>query len=296
MQVHSLLRHATKLRQTSVRGALVAAVVAVLCVTAVGTGSARASTSGVAPMGLADVVHSQATGYPVGVFDLKEPSYFAPPAANALPGYTRTYTDDFNQQLSSKQWFYFRGIPEGDPKGRFDPLHVVVTHGMLKIGTWRDPRFDNHWVSGGAGLYGVSSLYGAYFIRSRETEPGPDTTELLWPQNNQWPPEIDIDEGGESPTTQSWFVHYDNAQDQVYGTTSIDILHWHTWGVIWTPTSITFTVDGHEWGEVTTASEIPTIPMTLDLQSQSWCGISGEACPTRDSALLVDWVAVFTPT
>ncbi len=296
MRRRSLLQRATSWRQTSIRSSFIAAALVTFCLSAVETGTAHASTDDTSPRGVAHAVGSRDTPYPIGVFDLDEPSYFAPPGVDALPGYTRTFMDDFTKQLSSSQWFYFRGVPEGDPSGRFDPYHVSVTHGVLKIGTWRDPRFGDKWVSGGAGLYGEPSLYGAYFIRSRETRPGPDTTELLWPQNNQWPPEIDIDEGGESPATQSWFVHYDNAQDQVFGTTTIDILHWHTWGVIWTPTSITFTVDGREWGEVTSQNEIPDIPMTLDLQSQSWCGISGEACPTKSSVLLVDWVTAYSPT
>jgi Glycosyl hydrolases family 16 len=290
MRSQSLLSLVRTWRQTSWRTSILACAIAVLCSIALTTGTAHASAS------RAHAVRSEATQYPMGVFDLKEPSYFAPPGYNALPGYARTYVDDFTKPLSSQQWFYFRGVPQGDASGRFDPEHVVVNHGELKIGTWRDPRFDDNWVSGGAGLYGEPMLYGAYFIRSRVTKPGPDTTELLWPQNDQWPPEIDIDESGKSSNSQSWFVHYENAQDQVFGTTTIDIVHWHTWGVIWTPTSITFTVDGREWGQVTDPSEIPTLSMTLDLQSESWCGISGSACPTADSTLLVDWVTIFSPT
>jgi hypothetical protein len=194
-----------------------------------------------------------------------------------------------------KLWFLFSGIPLGDPSGRFARDHVAVNHGQLKIGTWRDPRYGNHWTSGGAGLDGVQTTYGAYFVRSRETAPGPDTVELLWPANNQWPPEIDFDEAGQSPSSEWWFVHYHSSKEQVAARTSINIEHWHTWGVIWTPTSITFTVDGHAWGSITAANEIPTIPMTLDLQAQSWCGIQGQPCPTQSSTLLVDWVSVYTP-
>jgi hypothetical protein len=293
---HSLLPHAESRRQTARRAALLACALAVACSSALLTGSALASQSRPTRTSLAHAVRSKGTPFPVGVFDLKEPSYFAPPGPGAMVGYKQTYVTDFTKKLNTQDWFYFRGIPEGDPSGRFDSYHVAVNHGLLKIGTWRDPRFGNQWVSGGAGLYGLPSTYGAYFIRSRETTAGPDTTALLWPQNNQWPPEIDIDEGGASSTSQSWFVHYTNSQDQAYGTTTINITHWHTWGVVWTPTSITFTVDGRSWGQVTTPSEIPTIPMSLDLQSQSWCGISVDGCPKKDSTLLVDWVAVYAPT
>lgn len=275
---------------------IIAAAIAALCAPLLAMANPNAASAAPARAAVAPAVAPHATAYPNGVFDLDEPSDLAPPTGTALPGYTRVYTNDFTTSLSTSQWFYFKGVPKGDPSGRFDRAHVAITKGLLKIGTWRDPRFGNAWVSGGVGLSGLPTTYGAYFVRSRETAPGPDTTELLWPQDNQWPPEIDFDEAGGSSTQQWWFVHYDNAQDQAAGTTTINILHWHTWGVIWTPSSITFTVDGREWGEVTNTSEIPTIPMTLDLQSQSWCGIKGEPCPTKDSTLLVDWVAVYQPT
>lgn len=295
MQGSTLHQHVRKWRQTSLGSVIVACALTVLCSSVLDAGSANASTRGLALHGHSHAVVSLSDHYPIGIFDPGEPSRFAPPAKTALPGYRRSYRDDFNVQLSPRTWFYFSGVPKGDPSGRFAPDHVAVDHGMLKIGTWHDPRFKGHWVSGGAGLDGVPTYYGAYFVRSRETAPGPDTVELLWPKDNQWPPEIDFAEAGEAPRSQRWFVHYNNAQDQVYGSTTIDIERWHTWGVIWTPNSITFTVDGRTWGKVTTSKVIPNIPMILDIQSQSWCGIAGEPCPTQDSTLLVDWVAVYTP-
>ena len=237
-----------------------------------------------------------AAAFPIGVFDLYEPSYFAPPAWNALAGYKRTYVNDFTQALPRPLWYLYRGVPKGDPSGRFDPQHVAVNHGELKIGTWRDPRFGNGWVSGGAGLSGLAVKYGAFFVRSRETVAGPDSVALLWPTNDQWPPEIDINEAGESPTQELWFVHYNQPQDQVIGHVSINVTHWHTWGVIWTPQLITFTVDGRVWGTVSATSEIPIVPMELGLQSQSWCGIAGQPCPSSASTYQIDWVAVFQPT
>jgi len=275
-------------RRARRRAATLTAVLALACSSViVATGPlAASSATAVAPRGVAPQ-------YPVGVFDLNEPSSLAPPTATALPGYQRSFVDDFSQSLSS-QWFLFSGVPKGDPSGRFDRYHVAVDHGQLKIGTWRDPRFSNHWTSGGVGLGGMKATYGAYFVRSRQTAPGPDTVELLWPASNRWPPEIDFDEAGQTANAEMWFVHYHSAKDQVIGRTTIDIEHWHTWGVIWTPTAITFTVDGHQWGQVTAAGQIPNVPMTLDLQAQTWCGIKAQPCPTKPSALLVDWVTIYS--
>jgi hypothetical protein len=271
-------------------------VAALAACTLLASGGVVAAATHERAAGTSSAAGAHATAYPVGVFDLDEPSYLAPPPPWAMPGYTRTYVNDFTQPLPRPQWFLYRGVPQGDPAGRFDPQHVAVNHGMLKIGTWRDPRYANHWVSGGAGLGGLSITDGAFFVRSRETVAGPDDVALLWPTDNQWPPEIDIDEAYGSPTHELWFVHYDQPQDQDVGHVTIDVTHWHTWGVIWTPQSITFTVDGRVWGSVTSPAEIPTIPMELGLQSQAWCGITGEPCPTAPSTYLIDWVAVYQPT
>ncbi len=239
--------------------------------------------------------HPTALKYPIGIYDVREPSHYRPPALSALAGYQRTYVDDFTSALSPRRWFLFSGVPSGDPSGRFSPAHVSVRSGMLRIGTWRDSNYGGNWVSGGAGLSGEPFQYGALFVRSRETAPGPDTVELLWPANNQWPPEIDFDEAGNAADAQWWFDHYNNPQDRIDGHTKLNIDQWHTYGVIWAPTSLKFTVDGKLWGVTRASYAIPDLPMTLDLQAQSWCGIQGEPCPTQSSTLLVDWVELYTP-
>jgi hypothetical protein len=238
---------------------------------------------------------SAASGLPVGVFDLDEPSALAPPGPGALPGYTSTYVDDFTAPLDARLWGRFSGVPLGDPAGRFEESHVTVGKGELRIGTWRDPRRHERWVTGGVCLCGLPTTYGAYFVRSRETHPGPDDAELLWPDNNSWPPELDFDEMGTATWTSSWTDHFTAASDEVQGNVHLNVTNWHTWGVLWTPTSVTFVVDGRVWGEVTTPAEIPELAMTLDLQSQTWCGLQPE-CPTRGSSVLVDWVEVYSPT
>ena len=41
------------------------------------------------------------------------------------------------------------------------------------------------------------------------------------------------------------------------------------------------------------AAEIPKVPMTLHLQSQTWCTFN-YACPTSPQSTLVDWVAEYS--
>jgi hypothetical protein len=237
---------------------------------------------------------SSETPYPQGRWDNKEPSHRAPTGPNALPGYSRVFVTDFRTWLKSSQWFLFRGVPGGDPAGLFEPSHVTIGSGVLKISTYQDPNYGNAWVSGGVGLYSVHPTYGAFFVRSRETAIGPDDVELLWPKDGQWPPEIDFDEMGPNPDSTTWTVHFDTPSDQVEGSKQINVLKWHTWGVVWTPTEITFIVDGYAYGTVTEPWEIPNLSMELDMQMESWCGISPD-CPTVPSSMLIDWVTIYEP-
>jgi hypothetical protein len=237
---------------------------------------------------------SRAASYPEGVFDLKEPSLLAPPGPHALHGYTSLYVDDFTTPLRYPFWNLFGGRPKGDPVSRFERSHVTVRKGLLRLGTWRDPKRHDAWATGGVCLCGVHPTYGAFFVRSRQTSIGPDDSELLWPRDDVWPPEVDFAETGANVWRASWFDHYPPAPDAVQLHRHINVLHWHTWGVIWTPGSLTFVVDGHAWGQVTAPGEVPHEPMTLDLQQQTWCGIFPE-CPTRPSSLFVDWVEVYRP-
>jgi beta-glucanase (GH16 family) len=73
---------------------------------------------------------------------------------------------------------------------------------------------------------------------------------------------------------------------------TVNMTQWHTWGVIWTPSSIILVVDGREWGEYTTASEIPQRTMTLDLEQRTSCS-KGLECPTVAESMEIDWVAEY---
>ena len=70
---------------------------------------------------------------------------------------------------------------------------------------------------------------------------------------------------------------------------------WHTYGVQWTPTSMTYTIDGRVWASVSRGSlgspdQWPTIPMNLTLQSQNQA--SAQPSGTIDT-MTVAWVAEY---
>jgi beta-glucanase (GH16 family) len=219
-------------------------------------------------------------------------------AANALAGYTLSYETDFTGTALPAGWGAYSGKPGSDPGAQWGLAHAVVSNGMLQLNTYQDPAYGGEWVTGGVSQWGHSQTYGAYFVRSRVTGAGPTNVELLWPVAPVWPPEIDFNETGGATVGTSATVHWSangaNNQDQRSDHT-VDMTQWHTWGVIWTPTSITYTLDGQVWGTVTVASEIPNQPMVLDLQQQTWCS-SGFACPTSPQSMDIDWVAEYTPS
>lgn len=237
---------------------------------------------------------STSSQYPTGVRNAAEPSGVSPPSPTALDGYTLTYVSDFTGTSLPSGWNVFKGIPAGDPGGQFAIQHVVVKDGLLRLNTWKDPRYQNRWVTGGLCQCGVAKTYGAYFVRSRITGPGPNEVELLWPASNRWPPEIDFNETGGKVNATSSTLHFTaiNQIDQRFVT--IGMSQWHTWGLIWTPTSISYVVDGQVWGFISAKSEITVKPMTLDFEQLAFCQ-AGRLCPQRPVSMLIDWVAEYTP-
>jgi outer membrane protein OmpA-like peptidoglycan-associated protein len=231
--------------------------------------------------------------YPVGTPSGAEPSGMSPPGVSALPGYSRTYVSNFTGSSPLAGWNVYSGTPGGASNTVWADSHVQVQGGLLQLNAYQDPAFNNEWVTGGLCQCGVAKTYGAYFVRSRLTGPGPTQVELLWPTGSTWPPEIDFNETFGSATTTTATIHYTSANLQVHSTLNINMTDWHTWGVIWTPTSITYTVDGQAWGEVTDASKIPNQPMRLGLQQQTFCSF-GWACPVTPESMQVNWVAEYS--
>ncbi len=231
--------------------------------------------------------------YPVGVPDAHSPSFKSPPGSNALKGYVLRYVNDFNGGSLPHNWDVFTGVPGGDPGGQFASTHVTVSGGLLRLNTWRDPKFHNRWVTGGVCQCGLAYTYGAFFVRSRITGSGPNEVQLLWPQSNNWPPEIDFNETGASSSSTSSTVHFGAVNHIDQRSLSIDMTKWHTWGIVWTPTSMKFIVNGQVWGAINIPAESPNVPMTLDLEQRAMCQI-GIQCPSKPVSMLVDWVAEYT--
>jgi glycosyl hydrolase family 16 len=238
---------------------------------------------------------------------LSGPSGVPVPTGN-LPGWQLTYSQDFSGTSLPPGWGAYSGEPGGDPYGYWDSANVSVSNGELHLSTTPndDPQSSNTASTGGVAFSGNPQEYGMYLVRMRgDYEPGLQISDiaLLWPADgNSWPPEMDFfeDEGGSrSGFTASLHPGPDGDDCCVVRNTLANAAtQWHTYGIIWTPTSITYTIDGRAWGvvqssQVSGPGEWPSIPMNLDLQSQNL----GPAQPNGSiETMTVAWVAEYAPS
>jgi beta-glucanase (GH16 family) len=219
-----------------------------------------------------------------------------------LPRWHLVFADDFRGDLDPSRWGTYSGQPGGDPGGWWDPSHVVVRDGVLRLETYRDAAFDGRWVSGGvSSSYALKQTYGKYEVRFRvDGGQGVAAVLLLWPVQDHWPPEIDFFEnGGETSARDdmSATLHYGADNAQIQRSVRADFTRWHTVGVEWTPRRLVYTLDGRPWSTVRGA-HVPAEQMELAFQTQAGtCGDPYAPCPDSTTPphvdMLVDWVVAY---
>ncbi|MGP7996360.1 MAG: family 16 glycosylhydrolase [Streptosporangiaceae bacterium] len=219
-------------------------------------------------------------------------------APGSMPGWRLVYSTDFPGNSLPSGWDAYTGQPGGDPYGSWNPANVSVSGGALHLMATSSGQ-------GGVAYYGNPQTYGMYLVRMKgDYEPGLSINNLaiLWPAaSGVWPPEVDFfqDLGG---SRQSFSASLHAGPD---GNSSCCVIasptqdsngtQWHTYGVQWTPTAITYTIDGRPWGAVQRSSlappaQWPTIPMNLTLQSQN----QASAQPNGQiETMTVAWVAEY---
>jgi beta-glucanase (GH16 family) len=237
---------------------------------------------------------SAKTGHQPAVSD---PSGPAMPAGD-VPGWHLTYSTHFNGDSLPNGWGAYSGQPGGDPNGNWDPGNATVSNGELHL------TADSS-STGGVGFSGNPQTYGMYLVRMKgDYEPNLEISNiaLLWPADGStWPPEIDFYEdggGGRDGFTAS--LHPGANGDDccvIRNNISTTGAQWHTYGIIWTPTSITYTIDGRQWAvvqasQVSSPGQWPDIPMNLDLQSQN---LGTDQPGGTIETMTVAWVVEYAP-
>jgi hypothetical protein len=221
-----------------------------------------------------------------------------PPWPTKVTGWRLTYGTDFPGDRLPSKWDAYNGEPGGDPYGNWVSSNVSVSGGELHL-------MATPSAQGGVQFYGNAQTYGMYLVRMKgDYEPGLAINNLaiLWPaQQGVWPPEVDFyqDLGGTRQTfSASLHVGPDGDGDCcIYPSPTQDrnATAWHTYGVQWTPSTMTYTIDGRVWARVSRSSlssraQWPTIPMNLTLQSQNQA--SAQPHGTIET-MTVAWVAEY---
>ena len=228
------------------------------------------------------------TGEPSG-----EPIPTTPPA-----GYQQLFADDFTSTALGPDWHRYSGNTFGCWNGTcattWDPSHVVEGGGLLSLEAYGG-------VEGGAALWlnvnGASDpTYGEYLVRSRVSGLGVTQVMTLY-SDGTWPPEIDWNEsnGTNASSAHEWYNGSGGPTRIDGGPSGVDLTQWHTWGVITTPSTITYTVDGNVWASM---PNYVTTPTHLTLQQMLWPAsdpyeqATGPIPPASEVDLQVDWVVV----
>jgi len=223
---------------------------------------------------------------------------------DAPAGWHTVFADDFvGSALDRARWFPYSGQAGGDADTTFSPTNVDVSGGHLRIEATPDPDQPGKWITGGvSNAHSLQMTYGEYLVRFRAQQgTGISYALLLWPSDNQSPPEIDFaEDNGADRKTMFSFLHYGADNTQIKSTTRGDFTKWNVAGVKWTPGHIEYTLNGKVWMTIK-GDEVPDEPMSLALQAQAWaCGASWETCPDAstpsDVQVDVDWVVGYAQT
>jgi beta-glucanase (GH16 family) len=235
-----------------------------------------------------------------------DPSGIAMPKGD-LPGWTLKAADDFTgSAVHASRWQVYRGTARDDHAGYFDPSHLSVADGELIESTYRDPHDGDRWTSAGMKST-LSQTYGMYEVRLRFTGgAGVAHDILLWPTDNASLPQIDFsnDSGAAAPQTNEAALREPGGRTEPESI-PVDLSAWHTFGVIWTPGALRYTVDGAVWA-VQRGAAVPSLPMRMAIQTQAVTCTKGAAGPTVPACtgpdtpprvdLDVDWAVQYAYT
>ncbi|MCB1296068.1 MAG: glycoside hydrolase family 16 protein [Gordonia sp.] len=225
-----------------------------------------------------------------------------PPAVDNI--WQSVFIDDFNRCELGENWTAYTGRPDGDKYGKWHPSMVSIDNGVLRLHSRRD---GDEWQIGGVSNWPVTQKYGRWEVRYK-VEPSADISYhfLLWPQNEQWPPEIDFAEDVSSGRDGiTGFLHWRDGKVNRKANAHIagDFTEWHTVGVEWAPGVVRYLLDGEVWAISRSAEHVPITPMWMGLQMgagaceirEEWGKHPCAATEPRplESSIDIDWVAVY---
>jgi len=278
--------------------------------TATPSGTATGTPTGTPTATPSGTPSAPPTSTPTGGQSGSDPSGQNP--ATTLSGYTLKYSQEFTGDSLPSGWGEYEGTPGGESASvaQWEPGMCTFSGG------------EAHFMASGIDSCGMhdtaqSQEYGAWFARLQaNAEPaGQLFTDifLLWPSNNQWPPEIDVyeDEGNRARTTatlwntvgtacgastsSSCLSQYTQTNGGSGGVAN-DGTEWHTYGVEWTPSGVSWLIDGKviftaPASAVKSPAQQPALTMNMALQSEN---LQGSGTTSTYDSMNVDWVEQFS--
>jgi beta-glucanase (GH16 family) len=190
----------------------------------------------------------------------------------------------------------------------YTPQNVSVHDGYLDLVAQKqyvDPKHDYT-----SGMVSTNDCCGqpvtfefqyGYMETSAQLPPGKGMWPAFWlvPANHTWPPEIDAMEWqGQKPRTNFLTIHWGKAKDpQQSGGTFVgpNMSHgFHTYGLDWEATYVTWYEDGKAVRTYSDPAHIPHLPMIviLNLAIGGWLGFPDKHT-VFPAHMLVDYVRVW---
>lgn len=248
---------------------------------------AAASIGSVASAGLTKVPVSQPATPSSG---------FSP--TDATSPFSLVFQDDFDGLvIDPTAWSVFSG-PGNGRNGPKAAVNSFVANGSLVL---RAQPIAGTWYGAGvANARRVVQTYGKYEMQVRfDAGYGVRTAALLWPAGGGWPPEVDFYEieGRDALRTTNMLTnHYRDAAGihrMQHGFVKGDYTQWHTVGVEWRPTSLTYTLDGAVVKTMTT--NVPQQPMWFGMNvSLGSPGYRPDATTPSHVDANIDWIKIYS--
>lgn len=234
-------------------------------------------------------------------------------------GMRLSFADEFGgRSLDRRRWSTVMDFP-GRAGGHYHNTsygsyavdeNVVLSRGQLRLVTDNKPVVGTDPVGTFQYTEGFISSHDKFFQTYGYWEicakfpAGKGLWPAFWliPQDRSWPPEIDVAEwfgsisgmhsglaSGNWPDVR-WDSHWSYGPTPTTG--------WHTYGVLWAPDRITFTVDGVPTSTIT-GTQVPTKPMYIVLNSGTWAnpdrGGPPDATTPFPNSFDIDYIHVYSP-
>lgn len=199
---------------------------------------------------------------------------------------------------------YYDGFTDTSGNGLYAPDKVLSVHDSY-LDIYLHSEAGQPLISAIMPDNYAPTTYGRYDIRFKVTSgaTGYKFVPLMWPSSDNWDdgeidwPEADLG-GIPRPASASTPPSYkaDGVSRYFYPGSDFpaptNMLDWHVASTEWTPTAINFYWDDVLITSITATQGIPTKPMRLTLQAETWIG-EGATPTTSSDHILVDWVVKY---